>query len=159
MMTLTRADISPTLGIDSPSFDETIDDMSAVQRPFTMVCTDFDGATCFTRLRPCRDGTQVSAAILEEKDMAKLKKLTISELKPGMLLLTTDEGRKREKGAACMSPCCLRKTALSIKTALAMQYCCERQTMDCMSAISSSNLTRHPDMRGSLSAPIASCAT
>jgi hypothetical protein len=31
MMTLTRADISPTLGIDSPSFDETIDDMSAVQ--------------------------------------------------------------------------------------------------------------------------------
>ena len=30
-MTLVRADISPTLGIDAPSFDETIDDMSAVQ--------------------------------------------------------------------------------------------------------------------------------
>ena len=30
-MTLVRADISPTLGIEAPSFDETIDDMSAVQ--------------------------------------------------------------------------------------------------------------------------------
>ena len=31
MMTLVRADISPTLGIEAPNFDETIDDMSAVQ--------------------------------------------------------------------------------------------------------------------------------
>jgi hypothetical protein len=31
MMTLTRAEVSPTLGIDSPSFDATIDDMNAVQ--------------------------------------------------------------------------------------------------------------------------------
>lgn len=30
-MTLVRADISPTLGIEAPNFDETIDDMSAVQ--------------------------------------------------------------------------------------------------------------------------------
>lgn len=30
-MTLVRADISPTLGIEAPSFDETIDDMNAVQ--------------------------------------------------------------------------------------------------------------------------------
>jgi hypothetical protein len=69
-----------------------------------MVCTD--PLVALHALLGCvhADGTKVSAAILEEKDMAKLKKLTISELKPGMLLLTTDEGRKREKGAACMSP-------------------------------------------------------
>ena len=30
-MTLVRADINPTLGIEAPSFDETIDDMNAVQ--------------------------------------------------------------------------------------------------------------------------------
>lgn len=50
------------------------------------------------------DGAQVSHAILEEKNEAKLKKLTISGLTDGMMLLATDDGRKREKGAACMSP-------------------------------------------------------
>ncbi|MEO6422872.1 MAG: hypothetical protein ABIR84_09395 [Candidatus Nitrotoga sp.] len=50
------------------------------------------------------DGTHVSDAMLEEKQEAKLKKLTVSELAPGMLLLSTDEGRKRNKGSACMSP-------------------------------------------------------
>ena len=50
------------------------------------------------------DGVQVSDAILEEKNEAKLKKLTISKLAPGMLLLATDEGRKRDNAPACMSP-------------------------------------------------------
>lgn len=50
------------------------------------------------------DGAQVSDAILEERNEAKLKKLTISALAPGMLLLATDEGRKRDKAPACMSP-------------------------------------------------------
>lgn len=50
------------------------------------------------------DGSQVSDVILEEKQEAKLKKLQISELVPGMLLLATDEGRKRDKAPACMSP-------------------------------------------------------
>ncbi|MDP2363963.1 MAG: hypothetical protein Q8M94_09370 [Ignavibacteria bacterium] len=50
------------------------------------------------------DGSQVSDALLEEKNEAKLKKLQISELAPGMLLLATDEGRKRNKASACMSP-------------------------------------------------------
>jgi len=50
------------------------------------------------------NGSQVSDVWLEEKDEAKLKKLRISALEPGMLLLATDECRKREKAAACMSP-------------------------------------------------------
>lgn len=50
------------------------------------------------------DGTQASEAIVEEKAEAKLTKLKISELAPGMLLLATDEGRKRDKAPACMSP-------------------------------------------------------
>lgn len=50
------------------------------------------------------DGAQVSDVILEEQQEAKLKKLQISELAPGMLLLATDEGRKRDKAPACMSP-------------------------------------------------------
>lgn len=50
------------------------------------------------------DGAQVSDVILEERNEAKLKKLTISELAPGMLLLATDEGRKRDRATACMSP-------------------------------------------------------
>ena len=49
-------------------------------------------------------GAQVSDVILEERNEAKLKKLTISELAPGMLLLATDEGRKRDRATACMSP-------------------------------------------------------
>lgn len=50
------------------------------------------------------DGTQVSDVILEEQNEAKLKKLTISELSPGVVVLATDEGRKRDKEPACMSP-------------------------------------------------------
>jgi hypothetical protein len=50
------------------------------------------------------DGNHVTDVILEEKQEAKLKKLIISDLVPGMLLLATDEGRKREKASACMSP-------------------------------------------------------
>jgi hypothetical protein len=50
------------------------------------------------------DGEHVSDALLEERQEAKLKKLKISELAPGMLLLATDEGRKRERSPACMSP-------------------------------------------------------
>lgn len=50
------------------------------------------------------DGAQVSDVLLEEKQEAKLKKLQISELAPGMLLLATDEGRKRDRASACMSP-------------------------------------------------------
>ena len=50
------------------------------------------------------DGSHVSHVILEEKQEAKLKKLTISELGHGMLLLDTDEGRKRKGSVVCMSP-------------------------------------------------------
>lgn len=51
------------------------------------------------------EGSQVAHAILEEKQQgAKLRKLTISDLGPGMLLLATDEGRKRNQAPACMSP-------------------------------------------------------
>ena len=69
-----------------------------------MVCTDELDA--LRALLGCiqADGAYVSDAILEEKNEAKLKKLTISQLTPGMLLLATDEGRKRDKAAACMSP-------------------------------------------------------
>ena len=61
-----------------------------------MACTDTLEA--LRALLGCvqADGAQVSDAILEEKNETKLKKLTISELKPGMLLLATDEGRKRD---------------------------------------------------------------
>jgi hypothetical protein len=69
-----------------------------------MACTDVLEA--LRALLGCvqADGAQVSDAILEEKNEAKLKRLTISELAPGMLLLATDEGRKRDKAPACMSP-------------------------------------------------------
>ena len=69
-----------------------------------MACTDTLEA--LRALLGCvqADGAQVSDAILEEKNETKLKKLTISELKPGMLLLATDEGRKRDQASACMSP-------------------------------------------------------
>lgn len=50
------------------------------------------------------DGSQVSDVLLEERQEAKLKKLQISQLVPGILLLATDEGRKRDKTSACMSP-------------------------------------------------------
>lgn len=69
-----------------------------------MVC--IDALDALRGLLGCiqADGTHVSDAILEEKNEAKLRKLTISELMPGMLLLATDEGRKRDKIPACMSP-------------------------------------------------------
>jgi len=69
-----------------------------------MACTDELDA--LRALLGCvqADGAHVSDVILEERNEAKLKKLTISELSPGMLLLATDEGRKRDKAPACMSP-------------------------------------------------------
>ncbi len=69
-----------------------------------MACTDELGV--LRALLGCirADGAKVSDAILEERNEAKLKKLTISALTPGMLLLATDEGRKRDKAPACMSP-------------------------------------------------------
>ena len=65
-----------------------------------------DGFCALKAMLSCvqADGSQVSDVILEEKQEAKLKKLQISELAPGMLLLATDEGRKRDKAPACMSP-------------------------------------------------------
>ena len=59
------------------------------------------------------NGSQASEAILKENDpLAKLRKITLSELKPGILVLHIDNGRKvlyqqagRQKTAAvCMSP-------------------------------------------------------
>lgn len=50
------------------------------------------------------DGKSISHAIIEEHQEAKLKKLCISDLNSSMLLLATDEGRKREGSSACMSP-------------------------------------------------------
>lgn len=69
-----------------------------------MVCTD--GLDAVRALLSCvqADGAQSSDALLEEKNEAKLKKLCISELKPGMLLLSTDEGHKQGGAAICMSP-------------------------------------------------------
>ena len=69
-----------------------------------MACTD--ELEALRALLGCilADGARVSDAILEERNEAKLKKLTISELAPGMLLLATDEGRKRDKAPPCMSP-------------------------------------------------------
>lgn len=50
------------------------------------------------------DGSQVAHVILEEKDSkAKLKKLTISDLDANIIVLATDEGRKRSQ-LVCMSP-------------------------------------------------------
>lgn len=69
-----------------------------------MACTD--ELEALRALLGCiqADGAQVSDVLLEERNEAKLKKLTISALSPGMLLLATDEGRKRDKAPACMSP-------------------------------------------------------
>ncbi len=55
------------------------------------------------------DGSSLSHVLLEEKDpTAKLKKIIISELRPGMLALMIDEGRKikwsGKSVAVCMSP-------------------------------------------------------
>jgi len=50
------------------------------------------------------DSSNVSHVILEEKQTkAKLKKLTISDLAPDVIVLATDEGRKRPS-LVCMSP-------------------------------------------------------
>lgn len=69
-----------------------------------MVLTD--GLDTLKAILSCiqADGSQVSDVFLEEKQEAKLKKLKISDFSPGMLLLATDEGRKRDKFPACMSP-------------------------------------------------------
>lgn len=63
------------------------------------------------KLLSCRivDGRQASEAIIEEKDVsAKLKKITLSDLQPGILVLLIDEGRKVRLGGKvvidCMSP-------------------------------------------------------
>jgi hypothetical protein len=50
------------------------------------------------------DGSHVSDVLLEEKLEAKLKKLKLSGLTPGVLILATDEGRKKDKASVCMSP-------------------------------------------------------
>lgn len=56
------------------------------------------------------DGNSETHAYIEEKDEAKLKKLCLSELAPGMLLLATDKGRHIDNQGrkltryACMSP-------------------------------------------------------
>ena len=59
------------------------------------------------------NGNTASHAILEENDpLAKLQKITLSELKPGMLVLHIDNGRKvlyeqakkQKIAAVCMSP-------------------------------------------------------
>lgn len=65
-----------------------------------------DGLDALKSILSCvkADGTQVSAVILEEKNEAKLKKLTISNLTPDTIVLDTDEGRKKHKPFVCMSP-------------------------------------------------------
>lgn len=50
------------------------------------------------------NSAHASHVIIEEKQKeAKLKKLTISELNPDVIVLSTDEGRKRSQ-LVCMSP-------------------------------------------------------
>lgn len=68
-----------------------------------MVLTD--GIEALKALLSCvhSDGNSVTHALIEENDEAKLKKLCLSELAPGMLLLATDKGRKLGK-FVCMSP-------------------------------------------------------
>lgn len=52
----------------------------------------------------CADGAQVAHVLLTESQQdAKLRKLTLTKLEPGMLVLATDEGRKQDKDI-CMSP-------------------------------------------------------
>ncbi|MDI9335876.1 MAG: hypothetical protein QM520_02435 [Gammaproteobacteria bacterium] len=66
-----------------------------------------DGLEALKHLLSCviADGSQVAHVILEEKDpSAKLKKLIISELASGMLVLATDEGTKNPKYQPCVSP-------------------------------------------------------
>lgn len=65
-----------------------------------------DGLDAVRALLSCihADGSQVSDVLLEEKQEAKLKKLKLSGLIPGVLILATDEGRKKGKVSGCMSP-------------------------------------------------------
>jgi hypothetical protein len=71
-----------------------------------------DGIEALKALLSCvhSDGYFATHAYIEEKNEAKLKKLCLSELTPGMLLLATDKGRNfdnegRKLGRyACMSP-------------------------------------------------------
>lgn len=64
-----------------------------------------------TQLMSCEivDGRSASEAIIEEHDViTKLTKVTISELKPGIIILKIDAGRKVMQGGRkildCMSP-------------------------------------------------------
>lgn len=65
-----------------------------------------DGVDALKAILSCvkADGRQVSDVILEEKNEAKLKKLTISNLTPDTIVLDTDEGTKKNKPFVCMSP-------------------------------------------------------
>jgi hypothetical protein len=65
-----------------------------------------DGLDVIRAILSCvqADGRHVSDVILEEKQEAKLKKVTVSDLCPQVLVLAMDEGRKRNQTAACMSP-------------------------------------------------------
>ena len=75
-----------------------------------MVLTD--GIEALKAILSCvhSDGNSKTDAYIEENNEAKLKKLCLSELTPGMLLLATDKGRNfdnegRKLGKhACMSP-------------------------------------------------------
>ena len=71
-----------------------------------------DGIEALKAILSCvhSDGNSETHAFIEENNEAKLKKLCLSELAPGMLLLATDKGRTldtegRKLGKhACMSP-------------------------------------------------------
>jgi hypothetical protein len=66
-----------------------------------------DGLDAIKALLSCvqADGIKDSHVNLEEKsENAKLKKLTVSGLEKGIIVLATDEGRKTDKFPVCMSP-------------------------------------------------------
>jgi hypothetical protein len=66
-----------------------------------------DGLDAIKALLSCvqADGIKDAHVNLEEKNTeAKLKRLTISGLESGIIVLATDEGRKTEKFPVCMSP-------------------------------------------------------
>ena len=83
-----------------------------------------DGLDAVRGLLSCvqADGSHVSDVLLEEKLEAKLKKLKLSGLTPGVLILATDEGRKKDKPLfAC--PRFLRMMESSTKIVLVMRCC------------------------------------
>lgn len=66
-----------------------------------------DGLDAIKALLSCvqADGIKDYHVNLEEKnENAKLKKLTVSGLEKGIIVLATDEGRKTDKFPVCMSP-------------------------------------------------------